>query len=81
MNDERSFLDLIESDEALDVICTDIARRALRDEFSPVTNAGVTPGQLMDRIRASTISQMASAEDISDDLSRSLVQAVEDLGI
>lgn len=76
-----SFSDLVASDEALTIIATEVAHRALNEEFSPVTNSGLTPMQLMNRIQNSTIPQMATASDISNDLSRSLVEAVEELGL
>lgn len=62
-------------------IASNVAHRALNVGFAPVTNSGVTPDQLLTRIRASSIPRMADERDISADLSHSLVQAVNDLGI
>ncbi|MFS2013239.1 hypothetical protein ACCD06_25815 [Azospirillum sp. CT11-132] len=76
-----SFLDLVGSDDALGEIASNVAHRALNIEFAPVTNSGVTPDRLLQRIRSSTIPRVAEEADISGDLTHSLVQAVDDLGL
>ncbi|AWK89920.1 hypothetical protein [Azospirillum thermophilum] len=76
-----SFLDLVNSEDSLNRIAAEVAHRALHETFAPVTNSGVTPDQLLARIRSSTIAQVAGQTDISGDLSRTLVQAVDELGL
>ncbi|KAA0578814.1 hypothetical protein FZ983_15815 [Azospirillum sp. B21] len=76
-----SFLDLVASDDTLAEIASNVAHSALHIEFAPVTNSGVTPDQLLNRIRSSTISRISNESDISGDLSHTLVQAVDDLGL
>lgn len=75
-----SFLELASSGAELSQIAEGIAHRALNEPFAPITNSGVTPEQLLKRMRSTTIVEKArNGSVIAGDLSEALVQAIDDL--
>lgn len=73
--------DLIDNPERLDTVTRDIALGAVGTYFPPTPNHGLTPQQLHNRIRGSTLANQTLSDTIQDPLSRALIQAVDDIGL